>query len=181
MHWRRKWQPTPVFLPGESQGRGSPVGYCLGGCMRRLSLALSAAAPDLGCGVTPLGHCPLGMGSSWHGPPWHVVWVSLDSLPPPLVDEGLVGPSKEIPGLISFRMDWLDLLAVQGTLNSLLQHHSSKASFLWAHPGCGCCSLECVEHKTRAGKAGRRGGLGLFHDILLFLWLLLKYLSFSTN
>ena len=42
-------------------------------------------------------------------------------------------PSKEHPGLISFRMDWLDLLAVQGTLKSLLQHHSSKASIL-------CCS-----------------------------------------
>ena len=40
-------------------------------------------------------------------------------------------PSKEIPGLISFRMDWLDLLAVQGTLKSLLQHHSSKVSILW--------------------------------------------------
>ena len=39
-------------------------------------------------------------------------------------------PSKEIPGLISFRMDWLDLLAVQGTLKGLLQHHSSKASVL---------------------------------------------------
>ena len=39
-------------------------------------------------------------------------------------------PSKEIPGLISFRMDWLDLLAVQGPLKSLLQHHSSKASIL---------------------------------------------------
>ena len=39
-------------------------------------------------------------------------------------------PSKEIPGLIAFRMDWLDLLAVQGTLKSLLQHHSSKASIL---------------------------------------------------
>ena len=39
-------------------------------------------------------------------------------------------PSKEIPGLISFRMDWLDLLAVQGTLKSLLQHHSSKTSIL---------------------------------------------------
>ena len=39
-------------------------------------------------------------------------------------------PSKEIPGLISFRMDWLDLLAVQGTRKSLLQHHSSKASIL---------------------------------------------------
>ena len=40
-------------------------------------------------------------------------------------------PSKEIPGLISFRMYWLDLLAVQGTLKSLLQHHSSKTSILW--------------------------------------------------
>ena len=40
-------------------------------------------------------------------------------------------PSNEHPGLISFRMDWLDLLAVQGTLRSLLQHHSSKASILW--------------------------------------------------
>jgi len=39
-------------------------------------------------------------------------------------------PSKEIPGLISFRMDWLDLLAVQGTLKSLLQHYSSKVSIL---------------------------------------------------
>ena len=39
-------------------------------------------------------------------------------------------PSKEIPGLISFRMDWLDLLAVQRTLKSLLQHHSSKASIV---------------------------------------------------
>ena len=39
-------------------------------------------------------------------------------------------PSKEIPGLISFRMDWLDLFAVQGTLKSLLQHHSTKASIL---------------------------------------------------
>ena len=42
-----------------------------------------------------------------------------------------ISPSKEIPGLISFRMDWLDLLAVQGTLKSLLQHLSSKASILW--------------------------------------------------
>ena len=42
-----------------------------------------------------------------------------------------ISPSNEHPGLISFRMDWLNLLAVQGTLKSLLQHHSSKASILW--------------------------------------------------
>ena len=42
-----------------------------------------------------------------------------------------ISPSNEHSGLISFRMDWLDLLAIQGTLKSLLQHHSSKASVLW--------------------------------------------------
>ena len=42
-----------------------------------------------------------------------------------------ISPSSEFSGLISFRMDWLDLLAVQETLKSLLQHHSSKASILW--------------------------------------------------
>ena len=42
-----------------------------------------------------------------------------------------ISPSNEYTGLISFRMDWLDLLAVQGTLKSLLQHYSSKASILW--------------------------------------------------
>ena len=42
-----------------------------------------------------------------------------------------ISPSNEHPGLISFRMDWLDLLAVLGTLKSLLQHHSSKAAILW--------------------------------------------------
>ena len=46
-----------------------------------------------------------------------------------------ISPSNEHPGLISFRMDWLDLLAVQGTLKSLLQHHSSKASIL-QHSAC---------------------------------------------
>ena len=51
-------------------------------------------------------------------------------------------PSKEIPGLISFRMDWLDLLAVQGTLKSLLQHHSSKASIL----GCSVFFIVQLSH-----------------------------------
>ena len=48
-----------------------------------------------------------------------------------------ISPSNEYPGLISFRMDWLDLLAVQGTLKSLLQHHSSKASVLRCSAFCG--------------------------------------------
>ena len=50
-----------------------------------------------------------------------------------------ISPSKEYSGLISFRMDWLDLLAVQGTLKSLLQHHNSKASILW-------CSVFFIVH-----------------------------------
>ena len=51
-----------------------------------------------------------------------------------------ISPSKEHPGLISFRMDWLDHLAIQGTLKSLLQHHSSKASTLW------CSAFFTVQH-----------------------------------
>ena len=59
-------------------------------------------------------------------------------------------PSKEIPGLISFRMDWLDFLAVQGTLKSLLQHHSSKASILWhsAFSGYARLILFCTPPQT---------------------------------
>ena len=53
-----------------------------------------------------------------------------------------ISPSNEYPGLISFRMDWLDLLAVQGTLKSLLQHHSSKASILW-------CSAFFIVHLSQ--------------------------------
>ena len=53
-----------------------------------------------------------------------------------------ITPSNEHPGLISFRMDWLDLLAVQGTLKSLLQHHSSKASIL----GCSACFIVQLSH-----------------------------------
>ena len=50
-----------------------------------------------------------------------------------------ISPSNEYSGVVSFRMDWLDLLAVQGTLKSLLQHHSSKASILW-------CSVFFIVH-----------------------------------
>ena len=50
-------------------------------------------------------------------------------------------PSKEIPGLISFRMDWLDLCAVQGTLKSLLQHHSSKVPPTWCSINVCVCSV----------------------------------------
>ena len=54
-----------------------------------------------------------------------------------------ISPSNEHPGLISFRMDWLDLLAVQGTHESLLQHHSSKASIL----RCSGCFIVQLSHQ----------------------------------
>ena len=58
-----------------------------------------------------------------------------------------ITPSKEIPGLISFRKYWLDLLAVQGTLKSLLQHHSSNASILW-HSAFFTIQLSCPHMTT---------------------------------
>ena len=70
-------------------------------------------------------------------------------------------PSKEIPGLIPFRMDWLDLPAVQGTLKSLLQHHSSKASILWrsafftvqlSHPYTTTAKTIALTRRTFVGK-----------------------------
>ena len=72
-----------------------------------------------------------------------------------------ISPSNEQPGLISFRMDWLDLLAVQGTLKSLLQHHSSKASILWcsdffivqlSHPYITTGKTIALTRRTFAGK-----------------------------
>ena len=66
-----------------------------------------------------------------------------------------ISPSHEYSGLISFRIDWLDFLAVQGTLKSLLQHHSSKASILWcsaffivqlSHPWCSAFFIVQLSH-----------------------------------
>ena len=72
-----------------------------------------------------------------------------------------ISPSNEYPGLISFRMDWLDLPPVQGTLKSLLQHHSSKASILWcslffmvqlSHPYMTTGKTTALTRRTFAGK-----------------------------
>ena len=73
-----------------------------------------------------------------------------------------ISPSNEYSGLISFRMDWLNLLAVQGTLKSLLQHHSSKASILWcsafftvqlSHPYMSTGKTIALNRWTFVGKA----------------------------
>ena len=72
-----------------------------------------------------------------------------------------ISPSNEHPGLISFRMDWLDLLAVKGTLKSLLQQHSSKASILWrsaffivqlSHPYMTTGKIITLTRRTFVGK-----------------------------
>ena len=72
-----------------------------------------------------------------------------------------ISPSDEYSGLISFRMDWLDLLAIQGTLKSLLQHHSSKASILWcsaffivqlSHPYMTTGKTKALARQTFVGK-----------------------------
>ena len=72
-----------------------------------------------------------------------------------------INPSNEHPGLISFRMDWLDLLAVQRTLKSLLQHHSSKVSILWhsalftvqlSHPYMNTGKMIALTRRTFVGK-----------------------------
>ena len=72
-----------------------------------------------------------------------------------------ISPSKEHPGLISFRMDWLDLLAVYGTLKHLFQHHSSEASILWhsgfftvqlSHPSVTTGKTVALTRRTFVGK-----------------------------
>ena len=70
--------------------------------------------PTISSSVVPFSSCPQSLPASGY---WSFSFN--------------ISPSKEHPGLISFRMDWLDLLAVQGTLKSLLQHHISKASIIW--------------------------------------------------
>ena len=78
--------------------------------------------PAISSSVVPFSSCPRSLPASESAfrMRWSKYWSFSFS----------ISPSKEIPGLISFRMDWPDLLAVQGTLKSLLQHHSSKASIL---------------------------------------------------
>ena len=89
-------------------------------------------------------------------------------------------PSKEIPGLISFRMDWLDLLAVQGTLKSLLQYHSSKASILW------CSAFFAVQFShlyLTPGKSialTRRTFVGKVMSLLFFYFFFLNMERFTN-
>ena len=82
-----------------------------------------------------------------------------------------ISPSKEIPGLISFSMDWLDLLAVQGTLKSLLQHHSSKPSILW-------CSAFFTFQLSRIRSCGFKSTLPL---LAVWPWVNYQHLEVSVS
>ena len=169
---RRKWQPTPVFFPGESHGQRSLMGCGRtewGTWLKILSTELfsvqfSSVAESCQTLCYPMDCSMPGLPVHHHLPEFtqtHVHWVSeaiqhLIFCRPLLLPNSIfpsirvfsnesvlqlrwpkywsfrfsVSPSNEHPGLFSFRMDWLDLLAVQGTLKSLLQHHSTKASIL---------------------------------------------------
>ena len=90
-----------------------------------------------------------------------------------------ISPSNEHPGPVSFRMDWLDLLAVQGTRKSLLQHHSSKASILQcstffivqlSHPYMATGKTIALTRQTFVGKL-----MSLLFNILLLLLLLSRF------
>ena len=94
-----------------------------------------------------------------------------------------ISPSNEHPGLSSFRMDWLDLLAVQGTLKSLLQHHSSKASILrrsaffivqLSHPFMTTGQTIALTRQTFVGKI-----MSLLFNVLS--WLVIIFLPRSTH
>ena len=94
-----------------------------------------------------------------------------------------ISPSNEYSGLISFRMDWLDLLAVQGTLKSLFQHHSSKASVLrhsaffivqLSHPSMTTGKTIALTRRTFVGKV-----MSLLFNMLSGLWAKLFFLPVS--
>ena len=96
-----------------------------------------------------------------------------------------ISPSNEHSGLISFRMDWLDLLAVQWILKSLLQHHSSKASILWhsalfrvqlSHPYMTTGKTIALTRRTFVGKIL---SLGFFYSIIMNPWIYMQLMSFS--
>ena len=158
MHWRRKWQPTPVFLPGESHGQGSLVG-CSPWGRTESDTTESMQQQQASLSITNSCSLPKLMSTESVMPSNHLILCHpllphpIPLLSPPSVFPSIrvfsnesvlrirwpkywsfscsISPSNEHPGLIFFRMDWLALLAVQGTLKSLLQHHSSKASILW--------------------------------------------------
>ena len=106
--------------------------------------------PAISSSVVPFSSCPQSLPASGSFP------VSQLFISQPQYWSFSISPSNEHPGLISFRMDWLDFLAVQETLKSLLQHHSSKASILW------CSAFFIVQLFTWGGQSTGVSALASF-------------------
>ena len=113
--------------PHESQHARPPCPSPTPGVHSNSRPSSQCCHPAISSSVVPFSSCPQSLPTSESFPvsQLFVRWPKYWSFSFSII------PSNEHPGLISFRMDWLDLLAVQGTLRSLLQHHSSKASILW--------------------------------------------------
>ena len=113
--------------PHESQQARPPCPSPTPGVHSNARLSSRWCHPAISSSIVPFSSCPQPLPASVFSNEstlrmrWSKYWNFSFS----------IVPSKEHPGLISFRMDWLDLLAVQGILKSLLQHHSSKPSILW--------------------------------------------------
>ena len=105
--------PCPSPTPGVHPNSGPSSRWC---------------HPTISSSVVPFTSCPQSFPTSESFPMSQLFASGGQNIG---VSRFSISPSNEHPGLISFRMDWLDLLAVQGTLKSLVQHHSSKPSILW--------------------------------------------------
>ena len=115
---RRRGQQRMRWLDGITNSRSSPKSMSIESVMPSSHLILC-------CPLFLLPPIPPSIRVFPNEPTLHIRWPKYWSFSFSII------PSKEHPGMISFRIGWLDLLAVQGTLKSLLQHHSSKASILW--------------------------------------------------
>ena len=132
--WLSRWsvqfssvtQSCPTLRPHESQHARPPCPAPTPGVHSDSRPSSQWCHPAISSSVVPFSSCPQSLpasvvsNESTLSMRWPKYWSFSFS----------IIPSKEIPGLISFRMDWLDLLAVQGTLKSLLLHYSSKASII---------------------------------------------------
>ena len=118
-----QWCPT-LCDPMDCSMPGFPVHYQLPGTPRNTKSVMPSNSLILCCPLLLLPPIPPSIRVISNESVLHIRWPKYWSF------SFSISPSKEIPGLISFRMDCLNLLAVQGTLKSLLQHHRSKASIL---------------------------------------------------
>ena len=151
-------QSCPTRWPHESQHARPPCPSPTPGVYSNSCPSTWCCHPAISSSVVPFSSCPQSLPASGSFPmnqlfAWGGQSMSFSFK---------ISPSNEHPGLISFRMDWLDLLAVQGTLKSLVQHHSSKASIFrhsafftvqLSHPYMTTGKTIALTRRTFVGKA----------------------------